>query len=105
MNKKGQTLVLFVILMPVIIALFAYVFDISITINEKIKLNNIKNVAEKYLKEEKSEEEVKKLIKKNNKNIKINKIDSNTKEVELEITTESFFGKALGIKSYRIKTK
>ena len=37
MNKHGQTLILFVILIPIILLLLAFVVDIGLVITNKIK--------------------------------------------------------------------
>ena len=48
MNNKGQTLVFFVALFPVILIIFAFVFDSAYMIMEKNKLNDISKTSIKY---------------------------------------------------------
>ncbi len=67
MNNKGQTLALFVILIPIILLLFMFIIDIGNLYVEKRKIENILDVAIEYKNENK---DVKGFINKN-----INDID------------------------------
>ena len=101
MNNKGQSLVLFVIILPIIILLFIYLFDLANLTGEKIKLDNIAKQSITYLKEDKDILKVQNYIIKNDKEIKI--ININETEVHLEKEVPSIFGKNIGFKSYKIE--
>lgn len=104
MNKKGQALVLVVLLIPLILAIMAFVFDISLMYKEK---NNLRSVAKQSLiyivKDNKDIEEVKQIIKENDNKININEIDSSS--IYLSKDVSSVFGKVLGFNKYHIKIK
>ena len=109
LNNKGQTLIIFVILIPLLITLMAFVVDISYMYKESNKLENttktiIKNVYNERLDGD-IEKKVKDLYKENkidNKNVKVS-----TKNeyliVKNEYEVDSIFGKLIGIKKYKVK--
>lgn len=69
MNKKGQSLVLFIIMIPIIFIIFMYVYDYGNYLQNKTKLNDIAvETAKEVLSsnEPNKEEETKKLFKLNN---------------------------------------
>ena len=99
MNNKGQTLVLFVILIPVFLGLFAFCFDNIYMSIEKNKLLDIAEIANDY-KNSKTNDEIKDLILKNDKDIK--KINIRNKII-LEKEIDSIFGKIIGLDTYKIK--
>ena len=69
MNKKGQSLVLFIIMIPIIFIIFMYVYDYGNYLQNKTKLNDIavETVKEVLSSNElNKEEETKKLFKLNN---------------------------------------
>ena len=108
-NNHGQTLIIFVILLPLILALIAFVVDISYMYNEKLHLENttktiIENVYDKRLDAD-IEAKVSKLYKKNkinNKNIKV-KGDSDYLQIKNNYEINSIFGKIIGLKKYKMK--
>ena len=79
-NKKGQTLVLFIIFLPVIIISFAFVIDVGLMYNAKIK-------GVKYFSD-------------NGIEIKEIKTDKCTK-INYEIS--SIFGRVLGMDTYKVE--
>lgn len=100
MNKKGQILISFVLLLPLLIAFLGYIVDISYIKYEENKLNNIVLTNTKYIKDN-NIDKIKELLISNDKQIiNINKINS-----KLIIIKEipSFFGKIVGFKEYKIK--
>ena len=109
LNNHGQTLIIFVILLPLLLALVAFVVDISYMYNEKLHLENttktiIENVYDKRLDED-IEAKVSKLYKKNkinNKNIKV-KGDSEYLQIKNNYEINSIFGKIIGLKKYKMK--
>ena len=103
MNNKGQTLVLFIALIPFIFILFVFVFDISKLYSEKAKLNNIAETSIRYtLMENKSINSVKENILKNDKNIKIDSITQNS--ICLSKQEEPVFGSVIGKDKFIIRS-
>lgn len=103
MGKKGQALVLFVMILPIIVMLFAYIFDQSLIIIENKKLESIAKDSITYMYEEKGYSDIKNFIKENDKNIKIKNIDIDNLSIKLEKNINSYFGKILGFDNYKIK--
>ena len=108
-NNHGQTLIIFVILLPLLLALIAFVVDISYMYGEKLHLQNttkmiIKNNYKDRL-ENNIENKVKDLYKKNN--IKVYQSDIKTSndyfKIETKSEIDSIFGKVIGLKKYKIK--
>ena len=100
MNKKGQILISFVLLLPLLLAFLGYVVDISYIKYEENKLDNIIATNTNYIREN-NIDKIKELLTYNDKQIiKISKKSSNLK-IEKEIP--SFFGKIIGFKKYDIK--
>ena len=48
LNNKGQSLVMFIILIPVILLMFVFVYDVGSSIYEKNRLSNACNLAMEY---------------------------------------------------------
>lgn len=110
MNKNGQTLILFVLLLPMLILLLAFVIDTGIVLQEKTRVNSLvktilKTTYEEYL-EENYQEKVLELLNKNN--IPVEKIDLKITveeiKIQIEYQKESIFGKIIGISNYKIKS-
>lgn len=107
-NNKGQTLIIFVIFLPIMILLFAFIVDTSIMYVESNKLNSINNLAINTalddLQKENIDSYLKDLIKKNDNSI--SKIDIDIKDnnikIKLEKESNSIFGNVIGIKNYDI---
>ena len=102
MNNKGQTLVLFIIFIPLLLILAAFVIDVGYIASEKTKLVNtteiileeddiqdIEKIRTLYLKNEIEIEEVKWL---------------SDNELYASYHVDSIFGFHVGIKDYKIKT-
>lgn len=111
MNNKGQTLVIFVVFLPVLILLVAAAIDISLMYSETNELNNINKLVINYglshLDENNLESKLEKLSKLNDQNInKVNiKIEKNKITINLEKNEKSIFGSVIGLKEYKIKSK
>ena len=108
MNNKGQTLVIFVLLLPLFILLFACVIDASILFYEEHKLNNINQMVIEYKMYhiEANEEKVEEYIKKNDQDVHIEKITMDDEKVEIFLSKEvkSLFGQIIGLKHYDIQS-
>lgn len=101
MNKKGQALVMFVMLLPIILMLFAYVFDSSYIVLEENKLNEVATESLKYL-EDKDIDKVKEFIYKNNENINIVDLDKNYIHIKYDL--KPIFGRFVGYDSYHLES-
>lgn len=111
MNKKGQTLIAFVILLPVLLLLLAFVVDTGFLLQENTKLTSTTKTILKTMYEEKEnihfEENVKNLYQKNNiptENVNLT-IHAQEVIIENQYNIESIFGKIIGIKNYPLKIK
>lgn len=102
MNKHGQTLILFVILIPIIIMLLAVVVDVGLITTKKIKLEEITKDAIKTAFN--SDDKILELLKKNDIDINKVKIDRKDGKLKIEIKEEikSIFGGIVGIKEYNV---
>lgn len=111
MNNKGQTLVIFVVFLPILILLIATVIDISLMYSEANELNNINKLVINYglsnIEENNLENKLEKLSKLNDDNInEVNiKIEKNKIIIILEKKEKSIFGNVIGLKEYKIKSK
>lgn len=103
MNNKGQTLVLFVALLPFIFMLFVLIFDLAFLSSEKTKLDSIAFSSLKSIVIQKNDIDlVKDNIKKNDSKIKINIINNNSICLSKEI--KPIFGGILGYDIFNIKS-
>lgn len=107
MNKKGQTLVFFIVFIPFILMLASYVIDLGYIQSEKIKLNDTTKIVIKELyKKDYSTNQIKQLYQKND--IKLQKVAIKKEEDKIKVSAsyevESIFGKLVGIKKNLIKT-
>lgn len=107
MNNKGQTLVIFIILLPVFLAFCALVIDLGLATYENTKLKNTtKSILNSVIKNDKvSVENITRLYQKNDINIENLKININEKNIEIknQYYIESMFGKILKIEEYEVR--
>ena len=105
MDKKGQTLIIFVILIPIIVTMIAIVVDVGILTYEYEHTRGvIDNAIENYFEKE-SEIELKKILEWNEipmENLKIEE-KQNQIEVSIKYQIDSLFGKIINIKKYDIE--
>lgn len=107
-NNKGQTLVLFIMLLPLLFILLCLVVDIGFLYSEKNKLNNVvKENIEYFLKNdiENIENDLSKLLYKNIENIKIKKVEFKDNKLTVKITKnyKSIFSNIINKDIYEIK--
>lgn len=103
MNNKGQSLVLFVCLIPVIFALFAFVFDYSYMISKNTELEGIAKTSLRHVMNgDKPINKITEIIKKNDKNIEV-EITYNS--VHLTNELKPIFGKIIGLDKYNLDVK
>lgn len=109
LNDKGQTLVVFVLLLPIFLALCAFVIDVGIMTYENIKLKNVtKSILNNVVQKNKvSDEAIIALYKENDINIKNLdiKIDSEKIIIENDYFIASMFGKILQIEEYEVRVE
>ena len=106
MNNKGQTLVLFVLILPIIIFIMLLVIDVSNMVITKQELNNINKMVLNYgldiIEEENIDRKLEELI---NKNISVNehtiRIDNGIIEVEIKKNIQGIVTKK---KIYEVKS-
>ena len=102
MNNKGQTLVFFVILIPLLFTIFAFIFDYSAIVRERNRLTDLGQSSMHYLLEKNiSQEKVLNNIKANDNTIDVKFKNSN--EIYLTKNIKSVFGNIIGFKKYEIK--
>lgn len=111
MNKNGQTLILFVLFLPIIIILAAFVIDIGLLTNAKIKLDQTTTTILKEFYEKRMSSELDSEIEKNflKNKISVEKLKIDVSEDYLKIQNEdqikSIFGRLIGIEEYTYQTK
>ena len=106
LNNKGQTLVLFVLILPIIIFIMLLVIDVSNMFITKQELNNINKIVLNYgldiIEEENIDSKLEELI---NKNISVNehtvKIENGTIEINLKKNIQGIVTKK---KIYEVKS-
>ena len=107
LNNKGQSLVMFICLLPILLLIVLAIVDVSRMVIEKNKLNNINYIAIWYYSNHKEDdddvtERIISLVKRNDEdiiNVRINK-DKNT--IYLDKKIDSTMGKIIGISEYEI---
>lgn len=109
MNHKGQTLVAFVIIVPVLILLLAFVVDTGYLLKEKTKLNSVTKTIIRTTYQDRYElnykDKVVDLFSKND--IPVDNVLVTISDDDLKISNnyeiDSIFGKIIGLKEYKIK--
>ena len=108
MNNKGQSLVTFVLLIPIIILILFMVYDIGSMVLLKIELNNINYLTIDYgvdkIDEINIQDKLRDMINKNKSDI--DNIDISVKENKLYITLEDTLDNKISlIRKFKIKIK
>jgi len=103
MNNKGQSLVLFVVIIPLVFILAVFVFDIANMYSEKSALDNLAYDALYYkYTSHQTIDKAKDLVYQNDKQVKIDSITEDT--ICLSKDTQPLFGGVLGYEKYTVKT-
>lgn len=109
MNKKGQTLILFVLLLPLLLLLMAFVVDTGLVLKERTKLNSVTKTVLKTTYPNRLDsdyiEKVTNLFYQNGipvEQLKV-EVEENQVIIQNEYQKESIFGSIIGIKEYKIK--
>ena len=109
MNRNGQTLVAFVLIVPVFILLLAFVVDTGLILKESTKLNSVTKTILRTTYQERMNanytERVINLFKKNDISFEKLEVTPSINEVKISnhYHVESVFGKIIGLKEYEIK--
>jgi len=109
LNNKGQTLIMFILLIPLILVIMALVIDTSFVYKEKIKFQSVTKTIMKTTYENKDatdfNDKIINLYKKNGiytNNIVI-KVNSDSVVIKNQAKVKSVFGNIIGIKNYEVK--
>ncbi len=107
MNNKGQSLVLFVLILPLIVGFIAYFIDTAYVNYQK---SHVLNIVESNLmiildKEIRDKSEIEDVFKKNDIVCKSISIDEEMITISVDISFKSIFGKILNNSYYRVKTQ
>lgn len=107
MNNKGQTLIIFVILIPLILIVFAFIVDTGMMLHEKQKAESVVDLVLKDAMAKKNTNRIKEFLEKNDiPTEKVQIIDQeNTIKLQIEYSISSIFGKLVGIDHYDIQVK
>lgn len=107
MNNKGQTLIIFVILVPIIITMMALVVDVGMLENKVLKTKNIVDVAIKEYFNKEDVTVISKTLEENDISTDKLVIKRNDNEVGVNVEYEmsSLFGKIVGLQKYDVKVK
>lgn len=106
LNNKGQSLVMFICLLPILLLIVLAIVDVSRMVIEKNKLNNINNIAISYYSSHKEDDDVTEriisLVKRNDENIINVRINKDKNTIYLDKKIDSTMGKIIGISEYEI---
>ena len=106
MNKRGQSLITFILILPVIILFVAFIIDSGLSIIEKENVDGIltdnMNMAVKQ--KNKDVEEIKEVIIKNKDNLDLNiKIENNYLKIKAVDKKKNLFGKIIDLSWYNLE--
>ena len=108
MNNKGQALIFFVLILPLLLLLAAYIVDNTYIAYNTNKLNQInKLIVKDAVINKMTKEEIKEYEEKNDKDIKIDFMFVSSDKVELTLKKEikSLFGSIIGKDHYTLTSK
>ena len=109
LNNHGQVLILFIVFIPIFIALLTIAVDLGLITYNKKNLNGINIAALNYVKqniEDYDEEEIKNIVLMNDKSIKIIKLEDKNNNINLVLNKkiDSIFGSIIGLREYNISS-
>ena len=105
MNNKGQSLATFILLLPLIVLVIAFVIDSSLSMMEKNKLDGIitSNMENALKNDIRDEEKIKSAIKKNDKmDIMVSIVDDELRVI-VQSPKKSVFGKIFKFEYYNLE--
>ncbi len=109
-SNKGQILVLFLVFVPILLAIATFVIDMGNSYNKSNRLNNVNKMVIKYglknINNENIREEMIDLLHKNDDQIDEYELNVNDGQITLAITknVKSIFGGIIGSKFYKIES-
>ena len=105
LNHQGQSLVLFIVIIPLIIILIACITDIGLITSKKAHLEGLTtNILKEVITKDNYEELIIKLYKENNIDVSNLEVTNNDAlRIKNEIEVKSIFGNIIGLKKYKIK--
>ena len=102
LNNRAQSLVIFILILPVLILFTTYVFDIVSINYEKNKMKNLTSMIEED--NNLILDDIEKLVYKNDKSINVNIVNyENEMDIELYKKVKGIFGVIIGKDYYEIK--
>ena len=105
MNNKGQVLVIFILLMPILLLMGTYFVDITYLYYHSNKLNEINDLVIAETNEKKlSVEQVNEYVRLNDNEINVATLNITNEKIEITLQKEvkSLFGKIIGRDSYML---
>ena len=105
MNKHGQTLILFVILIPILLGLAALVIDVSLIVSKSVELKEVSKTIIENVWGDATEEEIRNLFIKNDIPVGHLVVEIQDEEIRIQNDYEvaAIFGTVIGIHTYEIK--
>lgn len=106
MNKNGQTMVVFVLIIPLLLMLGAFLVDNSYMAYKNNELKNVtKEIIVYHLRQKNlTEEEIKDYYQKNGVSIdSLNVTYDDGITIEVKSNIDSYFGKIINLREYKIK--
>ena len=110
LNNKGQSLITFVLLIPLFLMIMVLVIDVGNVYLKKQELNNVNNIAINYgldhIKEENVEQELFSIINLNLKKVQDISIDIKDNEIKINLKQKEkgLLGNIIKIKGFNIKS-
>ena len=105
MNKNGQTLILFVIMIPILLGLCAFVIDVGSIVLANTKLREVTKTIISDVMDDASIDKIQSLYLKND--IPVENLEVEIKEDEIRIQNEyeidSIFGSIIGFDTYKVE--
>ena len=105
MNKRGQSLIIFVLMLPIIVLFIAFLIDSSLSIVEKNKIDGIitANMKSSLELEIRDFDKIKKAISDNdNLDASVNIVDDKL-SIQVKSTKKSLFGSILNFSWYKLE--
>ena len=105
MNKHGQTLIFFVLMLPILLFLLAFTVDVGLILKEKTRSTSTIRTVLRVGKKDLTTKKIKEVIIENNipvENLEI-KMEENRISIKNEYKIKSIFGSLIGLKEYKIK--
>ena len=105
LNHQGQSLVLFIVIIPLIIILIAFITDLGLITSKKVHLEGLTTtILKEVITKDNYEELIIKLYKENNIDVSNLEVTNNDAlRIKNEIEVKSIFGNIIGLKKYKIK--